>query len=108
MQPLGQHFLKNKNAAEKIVSALDLKNGETAIEIGPGEGALTLPLINECEKIGCKLIAIEKDRNLGVSVQGLGDSDKLKVVIGDVLEILPEITKPYTLSPIPYKIIGNI
>ena len=105
---LGQHLLKSETAIKKIIAALDIKNNETIIEIGPGKGALTFPLINVCRETNSKLIAIEKDPKLGSRVEGLGDSKYLKIIIGDALKILPEITKPYTLTPTPYKLVGNI
>lgn len=105
---LGQHFLKNKSAVKKIIAALDLKPNDTIIEIGPGEGALTFPLLEKCKKVGCRLIAIEKDPQLGSRVKGLGNSKNLKFIIGDALKEIPKITKLPTLNPIPYKIVGNI
>lgn len=109
MRPkLGQHFLINKNAIEKIIAALEISENETIIEIGPGKGALTLPLAKKCRESGCKIIAIEKDPQLGLRVEGLGDSKNLKIIIGDALKEIPKIAKPYTLNPIPYKIVGNI
>lgn len=39
---LGQHFLNDKNAAEKIVNALDPSLGfDTVLEVGPGMGVLS-------------------------------------------------------------------
>jgi 16S rRNA (adenine1518-N6/adenine1519-N6)-dimethyltransferase len=105
---LGQHFLTNKTATKKIVASLDLKPNDTIIEIGPGEGALTLPLLKECEKLNCKIIGIEKDPKLGSKVAGLRDSKNLKIIIGDALKEIPKITKPYTLNHIHHKIVGNI
>ncbi len=107
-QKLGQHFLINKSAIHKIILALNLRPNDTVIEIGPGKGALTFPLIKECQKIGCKIIAIEKDPKLGLRAEGLGDRKDFKIIIGDALKEIPKITKPYTLNPIPYKIVGNI
>ena len=62
---LGQHFLINQVAISKIVAALDLKPNDVIVEIGSGRGALTLPLLEKCQKIGCRVIAIEKDETLG-------------------------------------------
>ncbi len=42
---LGQNFLVDKNIIRKIVEALELSQGDSLIEIGPGEGALTLSLV---------------------------------------------------------------
>ncbi len=99
---LGQHFLINKSAIIKIIASLDLRPGENVIEIGPGEGALTIPLAEECRKIGCKLIAIEKDAKLaGEIINRLPEVD---VVKGDALKELPKIARKIT----SYKLVGNI
>lgn len=109
-QKLGQHFLTNPTAIKKIVAALDLKSGDTVIEIGSGKGALTLPLLEKCKEIGCKLIAIEKDPSLA---KFLGENIQLpitnfQIITGDALKIIPELTKSYKLKAKSYKIIGNI
>ncbi len=59
---LGQHFLKNKDAIKKTVAALDVKDGDIVIEVGPGHGELTEYL--KMQKSKCKIIAIEKDARL--------------------------------------------
>lgn len=110
-QKLGQHFLINKSAIGKIISALDLKKNDTIIEIGPGKGALTIPLSEKCSEIDdrCKIIAIEKDPELAFSVKRLGYSENLlEIVNADALKCLMEITKHYTLIAKPYKVVGNI
>lgn len=99
---LGQHFLKNKAAIKKIVAALNLRGGETVIEIGPGKGALTLPVLHECNRIGAKFIAIEKDRELAIGLYK--NNPDLKLEFGDALEILPAVAKNLR----NYKIVGNI
>ncbi len=122
-QYLGQHFLKNKSAIKKIIASLDLHSGETIIEIGPGKGALTFPLLHECNKIGAKLIAIEKDRELALML--FKSDSELIIELGDALEILPALSKSYKQKTsaqggsLPagghgasgeksYKIVGNI
>ncbi|MGH9871589.1 MAG: 16S rRNA (adenine(1518)-N(6)/adenine(1519)-N(6))-dimethyltransferase RsmA [Pyrinomonadaceae bacterium] len=57
---LGQNFLTDKRIIQRIVEALEPKSDETIVEIGPGRGALTAPLL---ERAG-KLVAIEFDQNL--------------------------------------------
>ena len=108
---LGQHFLINQSAIQTIVAALELKKDETIIEIGPGEGALTLPLAEECQKIGCKLIGIEKDQllvNKLISLKVTNKFNDLEIVCEDALKKLPEITKNYKLKTESWKIVGNI
>jgi 16S rRNA (adenine1518-N6/adenine1519-N6)-dimethyltransferase len=56
----GQHFLHDRGIIERILRALAPQPGQHLVEIGPGEGALTLPLL---ERVG-QLIAIEIDRDL--------------------------------------------
>lgn len=56
----GQNFLTDKRVIERIIEALAPAADETIVEIGPGSGALTTPLL---EKAG-RLVAIEFDRNL--------------------------------------------
>jgi len=55
--PRGQHFLVDKNIAEKIVSAAEVKSTDYVLEIGPGRGILTERLI----RLAKKLFTIEVD-----------------------------------------------
>ncbi len=56
----GQNFLVNESVAGRIVGELAPLPGETIVEIGAGQGALTARLI----ETGCRLIAVEFDRDL--------------------------------------------
>jgi 16S rRNA (adenine1518-N6/adenine1519-N6)-dimethyltransferase len=56
----GQHFLHDRNIVEKIINTVNPQPGQTIVEIGPGLGALTLPLL---DRIG-ELHVIELDRDL--------------------------------------------
>lgn len=57
---LGQNFLHERSVIDKIVLAVNPQPGERIVEIGPGQGALTLPLL---DRHGA-LTAIEFDRDL--------------------------------------------
>ena len=57
---LGQNFLHDRGVIERIVLALDPRPGDRIIEIGPGQGALTFPLLRRHGD----LTAIEFDRDL--------------------------------------------
>lgn len=106
---LDQHFLINKTAIQKIIAALDLQKEDTITEIGPGKGALTIPLAENCDKIRCKVIGIEKDAKLASSIKRLGYSENLlEIVNADALKSLPEIAKRHALIAKPHKIVGNI
>lgn len=56
----GQNFLHDKHIVDRIVSAIAPQDGQQIIEIGPGQGALTSPLLVEHPQ----LTAIEIDRDL--------------------------------------------
>jgi len=56
----GQHFLHERGVIERLLRAIDPAAGQRFVEIGPGEGALTLPLLSRTGT----LTAIELDRDL--------------------------------------------
>lgn len=80
----GQHFLHDQRVIAKIIAAIAPRPGETLVEIGPGLGAITLPLLERCGS----LTAIELDRDvipeLEASAAGKG---RLTVIQGDALKI---------------------
>ncbi len=95
---LGQHFLKNKSAIEKIVTVLKLEKGDNVVEIGPGHGELTLELL----KNPIELTVMEKDTNL---VQELKNKNlNIKILEGDALKFL----KNWSLDVGSWKLVGNI
>lgn len=55
---LGQHFLKSNFYIEKIINSIEVLPPSNILEIGPGKGSITFPLIER----GYNLIAIEKDK----------------------------------------------
>lgn len=57
---LGQHFLIDHSVLIDAVRSADVKKEDVILEIGPGTGNLTAELL----RTGCKVIAVEKDRNL--------------------------------------------
>jgi 16S rRNA (adenine1518-N6/adenine1519-N6)-dimethyltransferase len=57
---LGQNFLHDRSVVDRIVMAVDPQPGDRIVEIGPGQGALTFPLLR---RHGA-LTAIEFDRDL--------------------------------------------
>ncbi|HEX4023189.1 MAG TPA: 16S rRNA (adenine(1518)-N(6)/adenine(1519)-N(6))-dimethyltransferase RsmA [Steroidobacteraceae bacterium] len=62
----GQHFLHDPGVIERILAAIDLQPGDTAVEIGPGHGALTAGLL----RAAGRLEVIEIDRDLAAALQG--------------------------------------
>ena len=80
----GQHFLHDPGVIRRIVEAIDPQPGERLIEIGPGHGALTLPLL---DRLG-RLEVIEIDRDvIPVLVARAHGRGELTVHEADVLEV---------------------
>ncbi|KRG84264.1 ribosomal RNA small subunit methyltransferase A [Stenotrophomonas daejeonensis] len=81
---LGQHFLADAHYVEKIVLAVNPKPGERLVEIGPGQGAITFPLLRRHPQ----LTVIEFDRDLiaplTAAAAPLGE---LSIVHRDVLQV---------------------
>jgi 16S rRNA (adenine1518-N6/adenine1519-N6)-dimethyltransferase len=57
---LGQHFLTDRAVVRKMIDLMALDGSEVVIEIGPGLGALTLPLAERVARV----VAVEKDQRL--------------------------------------------
>jgi 16S rRNA (adenine1518-N6/adenine1519-N6)-dimethyltransferase len=76
----GQHFLTARDVIDRIVAAIAPQPGERLVEIGPGLGAMTIPLRPYCDA----LTVIELDRALAERLRRRGDLD---VVESDVLKV---------------------
>lgn len=117
MRRLGQHFLKNNAVIERIAAALEIKSGETIVEIGPGHGELTGELLAySFELLGkmggeaaIKIVAVEKDARLAEELRKKFAADKnIEVVGGDVLKLLPSLPESCQLKANIWKLVGNI
>ena len=95
----GQHFLTDRGIIEDIVQAIAPVAGQAMVEIGPGLGAMTQPLV---ERLG-HLTVIELDRDLAVLLR---KKPELTVIESDVLRVdfraLAESAKP------KLRIVGNL
>jgi 16S rRNA (adenine1518-N6/adenine1519-N6)-dimethyltransferase len=77
---LGQHFLKAA-AVEKLLRLVDPRGDEHFLEIGPGRGALTLPLAARAASVS----AIELDGRLAEELRGRAPGN-VRIVTGDALD----------------------
>lgn len=96
-RPLGQHFLHDPQIIEQILSVANPTAGERILEIGPGRGALTYPLLLS----GARVTAVEVDEKLA---NALKPSEHLRLLRQDFLQadlaqLLPEP---------PYKVVANL
>jgi len=95
----GQHFLVDAAVVERIVAAIDPRPGEALIEIGPGFGALTRPLL---ARAGV-LTVIELDRDLAAQWRGAGG---VAVVEADVLAV--DFGALADAAARPLRVLGNL
>ena len=106
---LGQNFLVDKNYIRKIIDAVDPREADTIIEIGPGRGAITERLVDS----GANVIAIELDRDLVSLLRDqFRNSPNLHVVEADATQVnLVELPAniPRSARPIPqFKLVANL
>jgi 16S rRNA (adenine1518-N6/adenine1519-N6)-dimethyltransferase len=78
---LGQNFLVDAQAVERIASALGDLAGRTAVEIGPGRGAITGALAGRAGHV----LAIELDCELAAQLRTQFSPDRVTVIEQDVL-----------------------
>lgn len=77
----GQNFLVDRHYIDRIVAAVDPGPGDNVVEIGPGLGALTRPLLDRVER----LTVIEIDRDLAARLSDEFAADRLCVHTADAL-----------------------
>jgi 16S rRNA (adenine1518-N6/adenine1519-N6)-dimethyltransferase len=100
----GQNFLSSPRFSRRIVDALGLAPGETVVEIGPGRGALTGPLLDA----GLRVVAIEIDPHLAVSLRTATAGRPLVVVTEDALRVdLGAVLASSGVVP-PVPLVGNL
>ena len=111
----GQHFLTDQRVIQQIVDAIDPRVGQSVIEIGPGLGAMTNPLVARC----ARLQVIELDRDLAARLR---HRPELDVIEADVLDVdFPALAMrtgralrvvgnlPYNIStPILFHLLGAV
>jgi len=94
----GQHFLHDPAVLKRIVDAVDPAAGDAVVEIGPGEGALTRPLLERLDR----LTAIEIDRDLSARLSGQFPEDRLTVISADALDF------DFSGLSVGLRIVGNL
>lgn len=95
----GQHFLADPGVIDEIVRGIDPRQGQPLVEIGPGLGALTNPVV---ERSG-QLTVIELDRDLAARLR---KRPELAVVESDVLKV--DFAALADQAGHPLRVIGNL
>jgi 16S rRNA (adenine1518-N6/adenine1519-N6)-dimethyltransferase len=103
----GQHFLEPVWVA-KVIRAIDPQPGDHFVEIGPGRGALTGPLLERAQSV----LAFEIDRDLAGDLRdsetvrlNVDPTAKLTVVEGDFLDTAKRLAGQRSH---PMRVAGNL
>jgi 16S rRNA (adenine1518-N6/adenine1519-N6)-dimethyltransferase len=105
----GQHFLVDQGLIGQIIDAIDPRPGERLVEIGPGLGALTHPLMAS----GAELTVIELDRDLAARWRRKGgctvvESDVLKVDMAALAQADGAADSAGRAAALPLRLVGNL
>jgi 16S rRNA (adenine1518-N6/adenine1519-N6)-dimethyltransferase len=94
----GQNFLHDPYYIGRIVDAIAPRPGDCIVEIGPGLGALTGPLLEQLDH----LHAVEIDRDLIARLEARYPRERLTVHAGDALAF------DFASLPAPLRVVGNL
>ena len=102
---LGQNFVIDANTVRRIVRVAGVVKGETAVEIGPGLGSLTLGLL----ETGADVVAVEIDKRLAaqlpVTVAEMQPDARLTVITEDAMKVTELPDAPSVLvANLPYNV----
>lgn len=102
----GQHFLHDKQIIQRLVDAIHPCPDQHIVEIGPGQGALTVPILKAVEKIDVieidwDLIPALKMRCLGKGALIVHQADALEF---DLRELINDNESLRVIGNLPYNI----
>ena len=106
---LGQNFLQDPIALEKIVAAAEIRPSDSVLEIGPGLGSLTRYLAVSANQV----VAVELDEKLIPPLKAvIAPHANIRLIQGDILEFSPselvDQTGYLVVANIPYYITSAI
>ena len=96
----GQHFLVDPLVLDAIVELIDPRPGQALVEIGPGLGALTWPLLQRCRA----LTVVELDRDLAARLRA--HDGGLTVIEADALSV--DFAALAQQCGQPLRLVGNL
>jgi 16S rRNA (adenine1518-N6/adenine1519-N6)-dimethyltransferase len=98
----GQNFLIDPSVPRRMVAAAGVEPGDLVVEVGPGLGVLTEPLL----AAGARLTAVELDPRLAAYLrQRHAAEPRLRLIEGDILHQTPDDLAP---GGEPYAVIANL
>lgn len=101
---LGQNFLIDKTALQKMVDTADLKPNDYILEIGPGLGVLTLELAKRSKKV----LAIEKDEKMANVLKDILKQQNISNVEIIAANALATPYTKYKILNTRYKVVANL
>ena len=97
----GQNFLEDSSVIDRIVGAIGPARGDRVVEIGPGLGALTRPLLEKLDRLD----VVELDRDLAATLdQRLRHPTGLHIHTADALEF----DFSSLAEAVPIRVVGNL
>ena len=98
----GQNFLIHQNIVDSIVNSAEVKDHDSILEIGPGNGILTATLLDRMANV----VAIEIDPKLCQGLKERFRNKKFTLLEIDVMELSQETLSG--LIPAPAKVVANL
>ena len=97
----GQNFLTDSSVINRVAEVIAPKADELIVEIGPGQAALTMPLVDS----GAELLLLEIDRDLAARLEGrFAATPNVTIHTGDALRMdFAELT-----GGRPFRLVGNL
>lgn len=107
-QKLGQHFLRDRSIAYRIVEAVNISSDHAVVEVGPGKGALTDFIVDRARSVDSPVVLIEIDRKFADVLRiRYAHYDNVTVVCGDARDMrLDEMPELYYGAG--YKVVANL
>lgn len=110
-QKLGQHFLVNTEMPGVIAGSLEIVEGDTIIEVGPGHGEVTSAIVADIQSKDLKttkLLAVERDPSLADGMRRrFEEYPFMEIVEADILRFLADPAAKKFFSG-NYKMVGNL
>jgi 16S rRNA (adenine1518-N6/adenine1519-N6)-dimethyltransferase len=94
----GQHFLVDPTVVASILEAISPQAGDHVVEIGPGLGALTEPLLQRLPSLD----AVEVDRDLAAALAARFGPERLRMHVADALQF------DFCALGAPLRVVGNL
>ena len=100
----GQNFLHDPQVIQRIIASIAPRPGEALVEIGPGQGAITLPLL----RAAGRLTVVELDRDLvGPLAEHCRDAGELHILNQDALR-MDFCALASGAPPTALRVVGNL